>query len=73
MKVFVRVQANARSEKVNQIDETHFRVSVHAPAREGKANAAVIESLAGYFSVAKSNVRLVRGEKYKEKIFEIRQ
>jgi len=46
-------------------------VSVHAPAREGKANRAVIELLAAHFSVSRSSIKIIRGESSKRKLVEI--
>jgi len=46
-------------------------VRVREPAVEGKANRAVVELLAEYFNVPKTNVRLVSGHKSKVKFFEL--
>jgi uncharacterized protein YggU (UPF0235/DUF167 family) len=55
---------------VQRISETEYAVSVNASAREGKANEAVIELLADYFSVPISSIRIVRGEKARRKLIE---
>jgi uncharacterized protein (TIGR00251 family) len=66
----VKVIPNA---KENEVTEERNRVIVHvtAPAVGGKANRALIEVLAEYFKVKKKNVRIIRGEKSREKIVEI--
>ena len=46
-------------------------VSVHAPPREGKANKALIELLANYFSVPKASVKIIRGQTGRRKLIEI--
>ena len=71
MKIFVKAKPNAREEKVEKVDETHFVVSVKEPPVQGKANAAIIKALAKYFDVAPSSVRLVSGFAFREKVFEI--
>ena len=71
MNIFVTAKPGARITKIVEIDSTHFRISVHAPAHEGKANTAIIDALADHLGIPKSRVRLLRGEKYKEKVFEI--
>jgi len=38
-----------------------------APPVEGKANAALVEFLAGYFNVPKRNVRIAAGHKSRRK------
>ncbi len=49
-----------------------FKVWVKEPAKEGKANQAVIKALAKYFSVPKSSVNIVSGAGGKQKIIEIK-
>ena len=46
-------------------------VYVNAPPLEGKANKAVIEALTEHLGIKKGKVVLVRGEKSKNKVFEI--
>ncbi|CUU07963.1 hypothetical protein JGI3_01615 [Candidatus Kryptobacter tengchongensis] len=71
MRIFVRVKPNAKVEKVEKIDETHFSVSVKAPPVEGKANEALISLLANYFGVSKSNVKIISGFNSRNKVVEI--
>lgn len=61
---------NAKRSKVVN-DEGNFKIYLNAPAVEGKANKALIEVLAGYFSVKKSQVVILKGEKSRNKIVEI--
>ncbi len=65
------VKANAKEDRVEAIDKTHFRVSVKAPPAEGRANEAMIETLARYLKVPKSTLHLVSGHKSKHKIVEV--
>ena len=71
MRIFVSVKPKAREEKVEKIDEIHYKVSVTEPPVDGKANKAVIGALAGYFGVAKFNVLLVSGVGSREKVFDV--
>jgi uncharacterized protein len=48
-----------------------WHVYVHEPPLGGRANEAVIKTLAGHFKVAKSSVRLLRGATAKVKYFEL--
>lgn len=73
MKISVSVKPNAKREEVQKVDETHFIVRVHAPAREGRANKRVEELLAGYFDIPKMSVWLISGRTSKEKVFGIKQ
>lgn len=71
MKISVKVNPNAKRERVEKIDERHFIVSVKEPPIKGRANIAIIEALAAHFNISSSRVRLVAGFSSREKIFEI--
>ena len=71
MKIFVRVKANKKEDKVEQTDEKNYQVLVKAPAKEGKANEAVVKILAAHFKVPKSNIEIVSGLKSKMKVVEV--
>jgi uncharacterized protein len=49
-----------------------LKIAVQAPPVEGRANAALIEFLAGAFGLPKSAVELVAGELSRSKVFLIR-
>jgi hypothetical protein len=71
MKIFIKAKPNSKNECVEQVDDTHFIISVKEPPIQGRANEAIIRAIAGYFNVNRSQVRLVSGFSSKEKIFEI--
>ena len=71
MKISVIAHPNAKNPRIEKDLLDMLHVYVHEPPLEGKANRAVIESLAGYFHTKKRNVLLLSGEKSKNKIFEI--
>ena len=56
---------------MEQAADGSLRVFVKAPPQEGRANEAVIETLAAHFRVPKSRVAIVGGYKSKTKIVEI--
>ena len=68
--IHVKVIPNARKNEVIEEVGT-LKVRVTAPALGGRANKAVIEILAEIFNVKKSSVRLIKGEKSRNKIIEI--
>jgi len=70
VKLFVTVKANAKVDLVEKIDDNHFRVSVKAPPRNGKANQAVIKTLSEYFDAPKSKFLLLSGETSKTKVIQ---
>lgn len=70
-KIWVTAKPRARRESVKELMAGEYLVTVCAPAREGKANRAIIELLAGYFSIPKSAIRIVRGQTSRKKLVEI--
>lgn len=71
MKIFVKARPKAKENLVKKIDETHFEISVTEPPIQGKANTAIIDAIAEYFNIPRSQVHLVSGFSSKEKTFEI--
>jgi uncharacterized protein (TIGR00251 family) len=70
VKIQVKVTANSRQKEVIK-SENGYLVRVKEPAKEGKANKAVIRALAEYFKVSQSSIRIVSGLEGKNKIVEI--
>jgi len=66
----IKVITNAKKNEVME-GEGIFRVYVNAPPVDGKANKALIEILAEHFKIRKSSVKIIRGEKSREKIIQI--
>lgn len=71
MKISVVAKPKSKKEFVEKISGFTYRVAVKEEAREGKANKAVVDLLAKYFNIPKSEVRIVSGENIKQKIIEI--
>ncbi len=71
MKHTIAVKSNAKKNAVEQVADGSLRVFVKAPPLEGRANEAVIETLAAHFKVPKSRVTIVGGLKSKTKTVRI--
>jgi len=71
MKIFIKAKPNAKEEKIEKIDDSHYLVSVKEPPVKGEANRAIIKSLAEYFKVSPSQVNIVSGYTSRNKIIEI--
>ena len=70
MRLSIRVIPRAKQNKV--VEETgRIKVYLTAPPVEGRANQALIEVLAAHFQVRKGDIRIIRGEKSRDKIIEI--
>jgi uncharacterized protein YggU (UPF0235/DUF167 family) len=73
MKISIIVHPNAKNPRIEKDLLGTIHVYVHEIPLEGKANNAIINSLAKYFNVKKRFVILQSGEKSKNKLFEIIQ
>jgi len=83
MRLNVRVQPNAKQNKIVKEDGRYkvyphtknfgVRVYLTAPPVEGKANQALIEFLAEHFKVKRSQIKIVKGLKSRDKVVEIGQ
>ncbi len=54
-----------------EVRDDQIEVGVMARPQKGEANAEVIKKIAKYFQVPRSSVRLVSGEKSKNKVVQI--
>jgi hypothetical protein len=71
MKLEVTVHPNSKNPRVEKDLTGMLHIYVNAPPLEGKANQAVIESLANFLNTKKSKIILLKGAKSKKKIFEV--
>ena len=62
------MQPKAKKVGVEKISEDTYRVRVHAAPDKGAANKEVISSLAEYFAVPPSKIRIVRGQTSRSKV-----
>ena len=69
--ISVRVKPRASRTKFAGRDEQGIRLDIKAPPVEGAANKECIRFLAKTFGVTKNAVTLIRGQKNKNKVFEI--
>ena len=71
IRIWVTAKPQSKRQELKRISDGEYVVSIHAPAREGKANRAVIELLAEHFSVPRLSIKIIRGESSKRKLVEI--
>lgn len=72
MRIFVKAKPGAKKDEVVKIDEAHFLVSTKEPPVQGRANFAITKLLADYFGVRADLIKLDRGFREKNKVFEIK-
>lgn len=71
MKIFVKVKPKARQKKIEKIDDDNFKVWVKEPAEKGRANQAVLKTLAQHFNVNRSEISIISGQTSRKKVIEI--
>jgi uncharacterized protein len=71
-KIWVSVKPQAKRESVTKVADGEYRVAVLRPAQDNQANQAVVKLLAEYFSVSKSAITILRGQRSRKKLIEIR-
>ena len=67
----VKVQPKASSDQVVGYRDGVLQLRVTAPPEKGRANAAVVALLAEALGVAKSRVRIVRGQTSRDKVLTV--
>lgn len=68
--IAIKVIPNSKKNEVSG-EDGKIRVHVNSPAIGGKANKAVIGSMAGFLNVKKKDIKIIRGERSREKIIEV--
>ena len=71
-RIAVRVQARARRDEITSMRDGVLVVRVTAPALEGRAYRAVCRVVADRLGVAPSQVTIVRGERSRDKVLDVR-
>lgn len=69
--IAVTVKPNAKKAGVVELADGTYRIAVIPPARDGKANQAVIDLVARHLRVAKSTVKIIRGLSSRQKLIEV--
>lgn len=70
-RISVTVRPNSKSATITKVGEGEYRAMVGEPAREGKANRALIDLLALHLGIAKSTIKIVHGHSSRRKIVEL--
>lgn len=71
MKITVLAKTKKKENKVVKVDDITYKVYVKEAPEHGKANNAIIKTLAEYFKVPQNNVQLLLGDTSNKKVFMI--
>ena len=72
VKLSIHLQPNAKQTQLAGRHGGALKLKVQAPPVAGAANKAAVKFLARIFGVAKSQIKLLRGQTSREKVFLIR-
>ncbi|MEO0301463.1 MAG: DUF167 domain-containing protein [candidate division WOR-3 bacterium] len=72
MIIRVKVYPESKRDEIVKISENSFEIKVREKPQKGEANKKVIKILSDYFKVPESKIRIIKGFKEKNKIFEIK-
>lgn len=73
MLIKVKCHPSSKKELFEKKDENSFEIYIREKPERGEANKKVFEILAQYFNVKASKIRLIKGVKSPNKIFEIHE
>lgn len=69
--MIINIKAIPRAKRALVKDGDPLRVYVTQPPEDGRANDAVIKLLSEHLKIPKSKIKIIKGEKSREKIIEI--
>lgn len=73
MLIKVKVFPSAGKQEIIKKSQDSFEIWVKEKPIQGQANRAVISALASYLRIPQENIRLIKGFKQRNKIFEINE
>ena len=71
MRIEIKVIPGTKKNAIKQ-EEGRWKVHLYAPAVDGKANKALVDLLAEYFRVRKSQIEIIKGLKSRHKTISIK-
>lgn len=71
MLIKVKAVPSAKKEIIIEKKKDSFEIRIKEKPVEGKASKKIIEILADYFNVEKGKIKIIKGFKERNKIFEI--
>ena len=72
MEIHVNVIPKSSQKKIIKINELEYKIYIHEAPDKGKANESVINVLSEYFSIKKSQIKIISGLKSRKKILSLK-
>jgi len=73
MLIKVKAFPNSKKEEIIKKSENSFEIKTKEKPLMGRANREIVKILSSYFKIPESKIRLIKGAKQRNKIFEIKQ
>jgi uncharacterized protein (TIGR00251 family) len=67
----IRVVPNSKKLEIIKLSENNYKIKLDERALEGKANLRLIEVISNYLNVKKSSIKIIKGNKSRNKIVEV--
>ena len=71
MLIKVKIFVNTGKQEIVQKSEDAFEIKVKAKPEAGKANAETLKILSKFFKISETNIKLIKGNKTRNKIFNL--
>jgi len=71
MRINIKIIPNAKKQNILKIDDM-YKIHLTSQAIEGKANKELIDLLSRKFKAKKSKIKIIKGEKSRNKVVEIK-
>lgn len=71
MRISVKAKPNAKIEKIDKVSNNALVAWIRSPAKEGKANDALLKLLSDYFDIPRSRIKIIKGHASRNKIISI--
>lgn len=67
----IRVIPNAKRLEIIELEDGALKIKLNSPAEGGRANKELISVLSKHLNIAKSKIKIISGEKSRNKIIKI--
>ncbi|MBL7053883.1 DUF167 domain-containing protein [Patescibacteria group bacterium] len=71
MRLKIKIIPNSSKTLITEEKGDYLKIKIKAIPEKGKANIELINFLAKYFKIAKSNIKIIKGTTSRNKIIEI--
>jgi len=71
MLIKTKIFPNSKKEEITKKSEDSFEIKVKAKPIQGATNREVLRVLSSYFKIPNSRIKMIKGPKQRNKVFEI--